>query len=195
MKIQSGRRRRICQGDIFREVECIERIAEKNGVIEVHKILFPLIIVLTQDCDLEQDANNRKKDTQNTALLSVLVAPLYNAEHVFQGEHLSDLGLKMAQITKGRTPGIDLMRNEKPRYHYVDFPDDVPLVPSIADFKHYFSVHVSYLESIRKTNFVCRLSDLFREDVSQRFSAYLGRIGLPLVNRPRKQCTNGRIGR
>jgi protein gp37 len=55
------------------------------------------------------------------------------------------------------------------------------LVPSVADFKHYFSVHVPYLERARRTNFVCRLSDLFREDVSQRFAAYLGRIGLPGV--------------
>jgi hypothetical protein len=73
------------------------------------------------------------------------------------------------------------VQNERPRYHFIDFPSHVPLVTSIADFKHYFSVHVSYLETIRKTNFVCRLSDLFREDVSQRFAAYLARIGLPSV--------------
>lgn len=180
-KVQVNKRRktRISQGDVFRDVECIEHVWEKNGIIEVSKIVFPLVLVLTQDCDLEQDSNNRNRTTQNTKLLSVLVAPLYNAEHVYTGEHLSELGLTMEKINKNRTPGTTLIQNERPRYHYLDFPADIPLVPSIADFKHYFSVHVSYLESRRKQNFVCRLSDLFREDVSQRFASYLARIGLP----------------
>lgn len=181
VKVQTRRRIRISQGDVFRDVECIEYIAEQDGIIEVSKIVFPLVIVLTQDCDLEQDAGNRGKPTQNTRLLSVLVAPLYNAEHVFRGEHLSEIGLTMESISKGKTPGKTLMQNERPRYHYIDFPMDVPVVPSVVDFKHYFSVHVRYLEGIRKNNFVCRLSDLFREDVSQRFAAYLGRIGLPVA--------------
>ncbi len=179
VKVNRARRRRISQGDIFRDVECIEYVIEKDGVIEVSKIIFPLVLVLTQDCDLEQDSGNRSKSTQNTKLLSVLVAPLYNAEHVFEGSHLLDLNYQMEKISKKRTPGTTLMQNERPRYHYFDFPDTVPLVASIADFKHYFSVHVSYMESVKSKNFVCRLSDLFREDVSQRFASYLARIGLP----------------
>lgn len=177
--VDRKRRARISQGDIFRDVECIEYAVEKKGIVEVSKIVFPLVIVLTQDCDLLQDADNRHKEKQSNQLLSVLVAPLYNAEHVFQGEHLSDIGIKTEPINRRKTPGTSLMQNERPRYHYVDFPNDIPLVASVADFKHYFSVHISYLEKIRKTNFVCRLSDLFREDVSQRFAAYLARIGLP----------------
>jgi hypothetical protein len=177
--VDKKRRTRISQGDVFRDIECIEHAIEKQGIIEVSKIVFPLVIVLTQDCDLAQDSSNRGKDTQNAKLLSVLVAPLYNAEHVFQGNHLIDIGIQMASITKNKTPGTTLMQNERPRYHYIEFPDDVALVPSVADFKHYFSVHVTYLESVRKAHFICRLSDLFREDVSQRFAAYLARIGLP----------------
>lgn len=181
VKIEKRRRRRISQGDVFRDVECIEYAIEKNGVIEVSKIVFPLVLVLTQDCDLEQDSGNRTKEYQNAKLLSVLMAPLYNAEQLFRGEHLTNLGLKTEPISKNKTPGKTLMQNERPRYHYVAFPDDVPLVASVTDFKHYFSAHVSYLESIRKKQFVCRLSDLFREDLSQRFSAYLARVGLPSI--------------
>jgi hypothetical protein len=40
------------------------------------------------------------------------------------------------------------------------------------------------LEKIRPKNFVCRLSALFREDLSQRFAAYLSRIGLPEIAQP-----------
>jgi len=176
--------RRTSQGDVFREIECIEYVAEKEGVVEVSKIVFPLVVVLTQDCDLEQDARHRgrrapRPSNQDKKLFSVLVVPLYNAEHVFRGEHLDELGLTMTPITKNRTPGEWLMKNERPRYHYLDFPDNIPIVPSIADFKHYFSVSITYLDKMRSKNFVCRLSELFREDLSQRFAVYLARIGLP----------------
>jgi hypothetical protein len=164
---------------VFRDVEYIEYAVERRGIIEVGKIVFPLVIVLTQDCDLEQDWNNREKPTQSTRLLSVLVAPLYNAEHVFDGEHLTEIGIRTEPINRRRSPGTTLMQNERPRYHYVDFPDDVPLVASVVDFKHYFSIRVADLQKVRRTSFVCRMSDLFREDISQRFAAYLGRIGLP----------------
>ena len=179
--VQKKRLRRISQGDIFRDVECIEYATEKRGIVEVSKIVFPLVVVLTQDCDLEQDFNGRESGKLNNKLLSVLVAPLYNAEHLFVGEHLSELQISGTKINKGKTEGKTLMQNERPRYHFIDFPNDVQAVASIADFKHYFSVQTAYLERIKRKNFVCRLTDLFREDLSQRFAAYLGRIGLPPV--------------
>jgi hypothetical protein len=184
VQVKTKRIARTSQGDVFRNVECIEYVVERRGIVEVSKIVFPLIVVLTQDCDLEQDARYRshskpKPSTHDKQLFAVLVAPLYNAEQVFLGEHLSDLHLKMEPINKKKSPGQTLMQNERPRYHYLDFPAEIPIVPSIVDFKHYFSVSVSYLAKVRSKNFVCRLSELFREDLSQRFASYLARIGLP----------------
>ncbi len=190
INVQVKRRKlpRIAQGDIFRDVECIERVVERRGIIEVSKVIFPLVVVMTQDCDLEQDAKYKTKYEKRPAdddkrLLSILVVPLYNAEHVFEGEHLGDLKLTMAKINKRKTPGTSLMLNERPRYHYLEFPDEIPVVPQIADFKHYFSVHLSYVESLQRKQFVCRITELFREDLSQRFAAYLARIGLPDLRR------------
>jgi len=190
VKVRTNRLGRTSQGDVFRNVEIIEYVAERRGVVEVSKIVFPLVVVLTQDCDLEQDARYRnpqltEPSTQDKKLFSVLVVPLYNAEHVFQGQHLTELNLKMVSINRGKTEGKSLMQNERPRYHYLDFPAAIPIVPSIADFKHYFSVSVVYLSKIRPKNFVCRLSELYREDLSQRFAAYLARIGLPEILPPR----------
>ncbi|CAJ0878955.1 hypothetical protein AMST5_03015 [freshwater sediment metagenome] len=189
INVQVKRRKlsRLTQGDIFRDVECIERVVERRGIIEVSKVVFPLTVVMTQDCDLAQDAKYKAKGQTPPAdddkrLLSVLMVPLYNAEHLFQGVHLADLNMTMTKITKNKTPGKSLMQNERPRYHYLEFPDEIPIVPQIADFKHYFSAHLSYLESLRPKQFVCRISDLFREDLSQRFAAYLARIGLPELN-------------
>lgn len=183
VKVRVGRESRLAQGDIIRDVEHIEYASEKSGNIEVSKIVFPLIVVLTQDCDLSQDYKFRwsRAHTKNEDkwLLSVLVAPLYNLEHVYTGEHLSDIGMTMGTIKRKSTQGNNLKINEIPRYHYLEFPQSVPVVPSVIDFKHYFSVNVLYLKKLKNKNSVCRLSELYREDVSQRFSNYLARIGLP----------------
>lgn len=182
VRVGRQRRTRISQGDIFREVECIEFVKERRGILEVSKIVFPLVVVLTQDCDLQWDA--APASNQDKRLFAVLVAPLYNAEHVYQGQHLQDLGLTMASINKKATDGKTLRQNERPRYHYLDFPEDIDIVSSIVDFKHYFSVSVRYLEKARQRNFICRLSELYREDLSIRFAGYLARIGLPEVSPP-----------
>jgi hypothetical protein len=53
-------RDRVCQGDILRNVEYFESFLEQGGILEVGKVLFPLAIVLTQDCDLEGTRNTRQ---------------------------------------------------------------------------------------------------------------------------------------
>lgn len=171
---------RITQGDIFRDVEHVEYVDEKNGAFEISKIVFPLVVVLTQDCDLEQDERFRTPDakSQDKLLISVLVAPIYNAEHVYEGSHLRDLNRKMQQIASTATQGKTLRQNEIPRYHHLEFSDDVPIVPSVVDFKHYFSVHLRYLRRVAGQR-VCTIDGLFREHLSHRFSYYLARIGLP----------------
>ncbi len=72
-----------------------------------------------------------------------------------------------------------LMQNQKPRYHFIEFPSDTGLVPAIIDFKHYFSAPVLYLQCVKKDRFACKIGELFREDISQRFAWFLSRIGLP----------------
>ena len=112
--------------------------------------------------------------------LDILVAPLYNAEHLFNGGHLSDLEMEMQKINKNRTQGTSLMHNESARYHYISFPNEIKIVPSIVDFKHYFSVKLELLKAIRSVHFVCGLAPLYRESLTTRYASFLARIGLPL---------------
>jgi len=185
IEVDSVNVERVSQGDLIKDVEFIEYAIEKNGNIEVSKINFPLIVVLTQDCDLNQDHEFRKSDppklTHDKQLMSILVAPIYNVEHFYDGTHLSEIGLKMEPFEKRskKTKNKLFIDNEIPRYHHLKFPDNVPIVESVIDFKHYFSVNVPYIEKLKKTNFVGKVSELFREDISHRFSAFLSRIGLP----------------
>jgi hypothetical protein len=182
-QVRLSRLTRVNQGDIFRDVEMVEYIVESQGILEVSKVVFPLVVVLTQDCDLEQEHRvrwgDRSSQSQDKWLISVLVAPLYNVEHVYLGQHLSDLGMIMEPINAKRSPGQNLRNNERARYHFLAFPPHLPIADCVVDFKHYFSVNGGYLRRLRASNFVCRLAPLFREDLSHRFSAYLARIGLP----------------
>lgn len=180
IKVRNQKVARVCQGDIFSEVEFIEHAVERNGEVEIAKVVFPLVIVLTQDCDLAQDYTvrwSRKETNEDKMLFSVLVAPIYNLEHLRAGEHLSDLKRTMHRINS-KALGT-LKNNDTPRYHYLEFPEDVQIVPSVIDFKHYFSVNVEYLKRRKAKHFVCKVAEVYREDVSQRFASFLSRIGLP----------------
>lgn len=179
---------RIKQGDILTDVEYIEYADVIDGVIKISKIRFPLVIVLTQDCDLTWDFDSRKRitGTQDKYLFSAIVAPLYNYEHFILGDHLSELGQKMqtisAKLTK--TDNKNLRNNENPRYHFLEFDDNIPIVNSVIDFKHYFTVNITKLQEHKDKHYICTVSELFRERISQRFANYLSRIGLPDMLKP-----------
>lgn len=144
---------------------------------------FPHVVVLTQDCDLEQVTAARQKNltedmltVNDKHLIPVIAAPLYNSELLFSGKHLNDIGIKTQIInSKSKNP---IQNNQNPRYHYLEFPEEVPIPNSVIDFKHYFTVSLQLLEE-RISDRICGIDPLYRELVSQRFAGYLARIGLP----------------
>lgn len=174
------------QCDIFRNLRYIECFKETDGAIEISQIVFPLSIVLTQACDLQQDFDARDKSkrsasaTHDKFLVSVIVAPIYNFEEFRNGTHLSQLNLKMAP-KGGRNKSLcqNIIQNENKRYHYLNFEKDVQLSESVVDFKHYYTINVQYLNAVYKESYVCSIDSLYRELILQRFSNFLGRIGLP----------------
>lgn len=186
-----SKKKRISQGDIYQDVEFIEYAIQRKGIIDISKIIFPYVIVLTQDCDLNQDygarlensntTKEKKEISQDKILISAIVAPLYNYEHFIKGDHLSNLNMKMQNIkSKSSTTREEILKqNNNPRYHYLKFPDDIQIVNSVIDFKHYFTVNIEYLKLHRRRNYVCQIAPLYREHVSLRFSNFLSRIGLP----------------
>jgi hypothetical protein len=175
--------KRVRQGDIFSNIPYYESYNEHNGEFELNIYEFPYVIVLTQDCDLEQNASAREKISSTEYLvendkhiISLLVAPIYNSENFVQGKHLEGIGIKsQTQNSKLKKP---IMNNQNQRYHNLEFADDVVVPNSVIDFKHYFSISLSYLESNQKKR-ICGIEPLYRELISQRFSNYLCRIGLP----------------
>lgn len=162
----------INQCDIFKNVEFIEYVKEVDSVIEVSKIIFPKVIVLTQACDLLQDHNARKRNesdelaNQDKFLISVIVAPLYNFEDFRLGEHLSQIGLNMQNMgRRSKSKCGNIIQNEDKRYHYLNFDKNVPITECVIDFKHYFTVNINYLDSVYKEQYICSIDSLYRERV------------------------------
>lgn len=178
------------QGDIIRNLIYYEKFSEEQGRFSLSTLKFPYSIVLTQECDLDnynlkdrvnivesqaslETSNNSIK--QDKFLVSLLCAPLYNAEHLFKGEHLKKLNIETDQKSSDQKKYIK--SNRDPRYHYMEF-DFPSLVPLIIDFKHYFTISLFQLES-ELNHRVCTIQPIYRELISQRFSNFLSRIGLP----------------
>lgn len=173
------------QGDILKNVDYIERADVIDGYVEVSKIRYPYVIVLSQECDLTQDYAVRtksedKKGSQDKLLRSMIVAPMYNFEHFIMGQHYSNFGYQMAiDYLNSKTARKTLKQNNNPRYHFLEFDESIPVVASVIDFKHFFTVDIATLYTKKQEHYVCSLDPLFRERVSQRFANYLARIGLP----------------
>lgn len=175
------------QGNIISNVEFIQRAEICNEILEIQKIIFPKIYVLTQACDLSENYKNKErisKDTKNNNydkyLISILVAPVYNAELLRYGKHLKKIyGEDSITERISSKPWGTLTNNKNPRYHFLDFSAVEGEVDSVIDFKHYFSVDFAILEDKVRQQPVVRVNELYREDISQRFASFLSRIGLP----------------
>jgi hypothetical protein len=170
------------QGDLLRNVEFVEFAVEARGILEVSKIVFPLAVVLTQTCDVHEDFAIRWGRTDRgkprKVMLSYLVAPAYTAAQLIDGTHLKDLNVELQKI-QSNTEQQNMRNNAHPRYHYLHFGDDVPVADSLVDFKHYFTASPAHLRERKRNDFVCRLAVPHREALSQRFAAWLSRVGLP----------------
>lgn len=90
----------------------------------------------------------------------------------------------------------DMKKNNLLRYHFLpegilerdEAQDDLPeprMIPALyLDFKRVFTVPTKLLYPALATDDVgrlARLPDLFREDLAQRFTSFLGRVSLPEV--------------
>lgn len=174
-KINPRKLDRIAQGDIFSDIEIIENISIEAGDILIDRITFPYVICLNQECDLETDY--KETCLKETKLIHLLVAPVFNFEHFLQGKHWGDVYPSSLTYKRTDTKTKLIIDNEIPRYHYLKFPES-NMPELIVDFKHYFTISRTVLyNKIDKR--LCSLDDLFKEKLSQRFSFYLSRIGLP----------------
>jgi len=179
--------KRVCQGDIFRDIKYNLSTEIKDNAIVVNEMTIPYLIILSQECDLDWDFKYRsdiKYDTHDKYLQSILVSPAYLAEKVKEGTHLEDLQLKMQSYTSRKWS--DIKSNQNIRYHYLQDEDRLKIPELVIDFKHYYTIPRDFFYKEFFGNYVGTLDQMFREHLSQRFAHYLSRIGLPMITTAEK---------
>jgi hypothetical protein len=158
---------RICQGDILRDYT--HSIVSASSVVE--ELSFPYLIVVTQDCDLQQcfkalaeltDGDNKI----NPFLPHVLVIPAFPAEQAREGTHLTEI-FKITQDRINSYRWNIISDNKEDRYHFL--PNYQPLqVPNLLlDFKTYFTIDTEDLRGVFPKYYLATINELFREHLSQ----------------------------
>jgi hypothetical protein len=145
--------------------------------VEYHD--HPLVIVLSQDCDLEQDF--KKRNPGGISLLhNILLADVFEAAALQQ--KLS------AEENTNSSDWRKIKGNNTPRFQFLNSVlsgEDTSStgLPALAvDFRRYFSVRTDELyERLRlgQTKKRCRLQTPYAEHLAHRFYSYQARIPLP----------------
>lgn len=134
---------RICQGDIFTDIEVIESFEVKGSKVTVEKLVFPYVVCLNQECDLEHDFNcEANKDKK---LLHIAIAPAFIFEDFLSGTHWAGIFDVNKTAKRTETKSKLIMDNEIPRFHYLKFPDE-GMPELVIDYKHFFTINRTLLD-------------------------------------------------
>lgn len=173
---------RINQGDILEKTEYYKVLHRSETEYNIDTIIFPYVVVLTQDCDLEWDYKKRKEashENEDKFLESILVCPAFLSEKVRNGKYLSKLEFLMDSKNTNEWRKIKI--NQNPRFHFLKADSEIKMPELVIDFKHYYTIPREKVYEVKKDRYKTSVRKLFREDLSQRFAYFLSRIGLPSI--------------
>lgn len=145
-------------------------------------VVHPIAIVVTQDCDLEQDYKARYKDGNPRRLLpNILFCEVETAKEMIYGERNSN-------VMKSNTIRDNFTRNDDFRFHFLQaaqVEEDIlgEGLPEMGiEFKRYFTIpsdEVYYRIRIGEAKRRCKLNSPYLEHFSTRFHYYHYRVALP----------------
>ncbi len=174
--------RALRQGDLLSNVRAFalqgfDAKGVPSGVIRT----YTTCVVVTQDCDLEQDYGARfpgdgEAVAEDKLLFGILLCGVYEEQQVRAGTHR---GAAKHFSSKEWKPVI---KNQDPRYQYLGHVE-VANSCFVADFKDYFMVPSDFLYGQLDSDDVGRVAEMdspWKEHLLQRFAWYLMRVGLPL---------------
>lgn len=177
----------ICQGDIFQNVRYSYIDSEDDEGVNIVEYEFPMAIIISQACDvvaMEQVAIN-KSGKPAKFMPSILMCPIYDKTASKTGDHIKDafeqLSIKVVEEPICFKDDLNIASKDwHYRFHMLTIKSDAEnvLENAIIDFKHYFTVPISYLIS-HKHDRVLHLDNLFAEQITLKFSTYLARVAIP----------------
>jgi len=185
---------RICQGDILKDITLIS--VEDGG-----KYTFSYAVILSQDCDIQTSKDTRVNEKEqrilhNQFLPNILLVPAFLVDTLKKGSHLKEL-YNIFQRELGKNDIDNIKKNSKePRYHYLPYFKGLykrktfVVQELIIDFKIYFTISNAKDKVFTdyKSKYIATVNELYREALSQRFTNYIARIGLPNVEEKDKKC-------
>jgi len=177
---------RVSQGDIYRDVAILEG-ASREDAKRTH---FPYAIVLTQECDLQQDWNafreldsiepeeESRRPLEDKLLRHIIFAPCYVADMFRKGDHVAG---RIMNTWNDKQWGNQISKNKHIRYYYLSREEGLLEQNLVVDFKHYFTVErgTFYTHAKSEYEYVCSVAILYRDALSRRFAEYLSRIAFP----------------
>jgi hypothetical protein len=150
--------------------------------ISIDPLVFSLAIIMSQDCDLKQDhdergaaQNNLDESSNNRILPNVLLCPVVTDSELF------------GALPRGSDIKKRVVQNKDERYQYLRSvaPEEDARGKGLSalgiDFRRYFTVPTAelYAQLSNRTERRCRLNATYLEHLSSRFNAYLSRVALP----------------
>lgn len=178
---------RICQGDVFKNVKYNYIDADNDSSVDVVEYEFPLAVIISQACDViaMDEIISVGGGKPAKFMPSILMCPIYDKSIVKSGDYLSDVFCELnLALNKENVYHSDDYKIAERDWHYrfhaleLTLNGKSVLSNAIIDFKHYFSVPLSYLMKC-KTNRVYHLDDLFSEQLTLKFATYLSRVAIP----------------
>ena len=182
----------LSQGEILAEVwehrslSAASSVGEEQGT-EIESLLHPRVIVMTADCDLEQDFNTRfsserpsessdivRHDYRHPALLPhILLCDMYEEQDI------------RTRLPMGSEVWRRIRQNQNERYHHLhgvsqggrEIPPDLYL-----DFKKAFALPTESVYMAVQADAVARMGimpPIYIHDLMHRFYGFLSRVGLP----------------
>jgi hypothetical protein len=143
--------------------------------------VHPYSVILSQDCDLEQDMKARcKENTSDKIVPAVLFCEVFLAESI-RNPKAEDYEMNSKFWQK-------IKQNKDERYHFLQrvesecdsFGEGIPEL--CIDFKRFFTVPTDELYKrieIGESRRRCILESPYLEHLSSRFAYYLSRVALP----------------
>ena len=177
----------ICQGDIFQNVRYNYIDSEDDEGVNVIEFEFPMAIIIRQACDViaMEDIVNNKSGKPAKFMPSILMCPIYDKSASKSGDHIKEaFSLLSLNIVEEPIYFKDDLKTADKDWHYrfhsltIETGAEKVLENAIVDFKHYFTVPISYLISHKKDRLL-HLDDLFAEQITLKFSTYLARVAIP----------------
>ena len=177
----------ICQGDIYKSVKYSYVDNETDEDVSVIEFEFPLAVIISQACDViaMEKLSNNSTGKPAKFMPGILMCPIYNKDLVKSGNYIAqgfetlDLSLEKEDVFKKDDLKV-ASRDWHYRFHYltVSLNDKVIIQDALLDFKHYFTVPMSYLIAHKKDRIMC-LENTFAEQLTLKYATYLSRVAIP----------------